>query len=369
MEDRLFVTACQRRCKFETASLALAIAAFAAIGAALYGHLAADVAVVLCGRLGASLAAIGFVGLTACLILGHAWWRVLAASGSSYLLLAAAWARFVPHLRAPQVWLTWSVATSMLILGAAFVAGVLNHRIRALCKHRSIAADLEHGTVEQYVGTLRTAHTDLALRRLGRLGLIDLSHSAAHRLELLPRSGMILRADGRAPRHLELAHVVDVAPSPPHAYRTALPEGVAPRDAPAKVQLQRRSLSSAERDELAAHIRRLRRPYWPAVGVVLASLVVLAVRLSMGMAAREIVDVPFMAWLGLTVVACAAYIRRIREARRLEYDRQLRWVVTVEDRTPSHTDPSPPKLEVLPFSQLAWTENAAPAGWRVARLP
>jgi hypothetical protein len=79
----------------------------------------------------------------------------------------------------------------------------------------------------------------------------------------------------------------------------------------------------------------------------------------------------------LAGIAYFGYARRIAAAKKLESDRELRWVVTVDDVHRDAAEPdgsttpiaaNAPRLEVLPISHLAWTENASPAAWRLCRL-
>jgi hypothetical protein len=250
------------------------------------------------------------------------------------------------------------VGNGFLVLRAARYARIVWHR-------RRIRVDLERGNVEQFEGRLPAA-LDPALRRLaGRGDLVP--GTGVHRLEALPSSGLILRVDGRRPSLQQLAYVVDIAPAQPHAFRAALPDGLAPASDDTPVSLQRRSLTPAERDELAVHIRRLRRQYWPAVLVTISLLFVVGWELHAAGSWRGLFGGTCVAWYVLAAFLWAGHIRRIRAAGKLELDRELRWVVTVDDGG-SRPEPNPPKLEVLPISQLAWTENATPAHWRVARL-
>jgi hypothetical protein len=135
---------------------------------------------------------------------------------------------------------------------------------------------------------------------------------------------------------------------------------------PARLQLQRRSLTPAESAEITAHIKSLRRQIWPALTATIAVAVVIGARLWIEGRWEALLDSVALGWYALALVAYIGYGRRIVAARKLEFDRELRWVVTVDD--PHKAGDSAPKLEVLPVSHLAWTENAAPAPWRLCRL-
>jgi hypothetical protein len=159
-----------------------------------------------------------------------------------------------------------------------------------------------------------------------------------------------------------------VARCAPHAFRTELPQGVAPDRRGPRLTLKRRSLTADERDELATHIRHLRRRYWPAIAMTLVLVVLVALELRDGLQWRNLLRGRAIGWYLLAALTYVAYVRRVWAARKLEHDRDLRWVVTVEDEPIRTSEPRPPRLEVLPVSQLAWTENANPAGWRVSEL-
>jgi hypothetical protein len=161
--------------------------------------------------------------------------------------------------------------------------------------------------------------------------------------------------------------VVDVAPAQPHALRVELPREVAPTDSDPRLCLRRRSLTPQERAELERHITRLRRHWWPvaALGVAVVGLVAWDLHTASPEDPLPL-DGATLGWLAMLVLVCVGHVRRELAARKLEHDRRLRWVVTVhQDADPGR---DPPSLEVLPISQLAWTERANPAGWRLSRL-
>lgn len=321
------------------------------------------------GPWGLIACSLGAAGSLACLLGGRRWWRLAAVGGATYLLSVAAIAALSEEARLPSETATWTVFVGMVLLGNAYGALHVLRRVRVLGRGNEIRGDLELGVVEQYAGRSRTRFVDEALRRLAADGLItDREGLEPLRLDLLPTSGLVLRVDGQFMPRLELAHVVEVAPAQPHAFRVALPDGVAPAQEMPRVSLKRRSLSPAEREELAKHIAQLRRPHWPAVAVTVALVALVASWTADGMRWPELFDVTALAWYALAIITYTAYARRVWAARKLEYDRRLRWVVTVDDPKRSAEHPCAPKLEVLPISQLAWTENASPAGWRITRL-
>jgi hypothetical protein len=353
-----------RHAAWQLATIGLVVAAGIAGGARLGSAFDPEIVGSIGGRAGVAVGISGLLGAAGCLAFARGVWRSVAAGAAVYLLAVASIASLAPDIALPHPIATWIVASVLVIVGNGFLVARGARHARIVWHWRRIRGDLERGHVEQFEGRLPAA-LDPALRRLVGHGEL-VPGTGLHRLDALPSSGLILRVDGRMPSLQQLAYVVDIAPTQPHAFRAALPDGLAPANEDT-VNLQRRSLSPAEREELAAHISKLRRQYRPVLLVTISLLVVVAWELHAAGSWRGLIGGTCVAWYVLAAFSWAGYIRRIRAAGKLELDRELRWVVTVDDGAPRR-ELSPPKLEVLPISQLAWTENATPAHWRVARL-
>jgi hypothetical protein len=336
-----------------------------AMGVTAGGALDPRLVETLGGPAGMAICASGVFGALAALVSARGWWRLGAAGGLVYLLAVASIGRLAPELRLPSEWITWTVAIATVVLGNAFFAVSLARRVAVVRRSAAIRADLTRARVEQYEGRPAPDARSGGLRWGGPEGRSD---PAGRRLELLPTSGLVLRIDGRVPDRLGRVYVADVAPAMPHALRVALPEGVAPSRSSTELALQRRSLTPGERDELQRHIDRLRGGLGAIAAMSAITVVVTVSRLWPGYEPAGLFDLTALLWYGLMAWALVAYFRRIAAARKLEADRKLRWVVTVDAPRPLDRDPVPPKLEVLPVSQLAWTEHSAPAGWRISRL-
>ena len=346
----------------EGVALVLAVAVSVGFGVWVTPALDPEIADTVGGPFGVGVCVAGLVGGAGCLGFARGLWRILAAAAAMYLLGVASLISLAPDLRPPHPIATWIVVGVLVVIGNGFVALRIAGRIRVARRWRRIQADLRGGEVEQFEGRL-PATLDPALRALKRHGQFEPT-LGRHRVEALPTSGLIVSVDGRTPGRMQVAYMAEVAPTQPHAFRASLPEGIAPAG---NGTLQRRSLTQAERDELNAHIRRLRRQYWPAVLVTISLILVTSWEVHSTGSWRGLLGGTCIAWYILAAFTYAAYIRRFRAATKLALDRDLRWVVTVDAETKTR-EPLPPKLEVLPISQLAWTENATPAPWRVAKF-
>ncbi len=352
-----------RRLWLHTVLLGLAMLA-AVVATIVATARAPAVAERLGGEVGVGLVLLGGLGLLGCLG-ARGWWRGLALLGTGILAGAFAADLWLPALPQPR-WLMAEVLVGTTVLGLSFLGLVLTRRIRLLRRSRDIRHDLHEGMLERFEGPRPSAPVEPLLARLQTAAAAR--HDATIRLEALPRCGLVVRVSGRRVERWETTQVVDIAPAQPHALRVALPEDVVPTVPDPRLCLKRRSLTPQERAELGRHIDRLRRRWWPAVALTVVVLVLVAWDLR-GAAPDELVplDGASLGWLALLVVVYVGYVRRMLAARKLEHDRRLRWVVTVH-RPAADPRRDPPTLEVLPISQLAWTEQAAPAGWRLSKL-
>ncbi len=316
------------------------------------------------GPLGLGLVAVGGLGVLGCLT-ARGWWRGLALVGTGVLGGALAADLWLPALTQPR-WLMAEVLVGTTVLGLSHLGLVLGRRGRLLWRTRNIHLDLAEGTLERFEGPHPTGPLCPVLERLHTAGV--LRPNGTIRMEMLPRSNLLVRISGRRIERWETTDVVDIAPAQPHALRVELPHDVIPSAPDPRLCLKRRSLTAQERAELGRHIARLRRRWWPAAGLTVLVLGLVAWDIH-GASPHETfpLDGASLGWLALLVVVYVGYGRRVLAARKLEHDQRLRWVVTVHQPA---ADPGqdPPSLEVLPISQLAWTERAAPADWRLSRL-
>jgi hypothetical protein len=312
------------------------------------------------GRGPAWLGAVGLLGVLGCLVLARGAWRVLAALGALYLSGMAAVGALHPQLHPRPQGIDAAVVLGMMVLGTSFLAVVLVGKVATWRRRGAIEADLQRGIVERYAGPA----TSPALRRLAAIAPGDPDFV---RLDVLPAAQVVVRVNGRRLERWSPAHVATIAPARPHALRVGLPAELVPQSNDGRFTLERRSLSPEEREELGEHAARLRRRRGPVAAITIAVAAVSAWQLHGASSWRDAFDVVTLAWYVLLVLAWVGYARRLRAAHKLNCDEKLRWVVTVRDAG-DRTAGAPPKLEVLPVSQLAWTEHARPAGWRVDAL-
>jgi hypothetical protein len=357
----------RRRDHHRSVALTLTIPVLLFVGAAVLVHSStpADFPLGLWGFLGAL---VGLSGAILCIVKGRGPWRIAAAVGVG--ILAAHFVARLVALRLAHLLssIAESIAVSVLVLGSTYAAVVFVRRVRELWHLGRISDDLNMEVAERFSGTLSAAGTDGSIRALVRGGQLDPFSTRDQTVDILPRSGLILRANGRAIPTWMTANVVEVAPPRPFAMQVALPEGLNQAKEEPSVRLLRRSLSPSERHELERHIRNLKRQWWlPALATFsVASFLIL--RSINALEPAPLNDAGAMLVYILAALVYFSYFRRIQAAHKLDWDRKLRWVVTVHDcekegSTSSQKTP-PPKMEILPVSRLAWTEGTKPADWR-----
>jgi hypothetical protein len=326
----------------QTAAIGAAAIVGVGIGAVAIERLMPELAHAFGGVAGLALSLVGVVGIVgACLVRSPRGRTPLLPriGGLTALVLTMGATAWAPTDALSSLWLRtpW---VAIVLLGSGTIALGAWQRATLLGRLPRLFADLGAAGVDVYAG--------------GRAGA---------RLDVLPSSRVVTGRNGSATERIATTRTAEIAAPQPHAYRTSLPRGVVRAHADTQVKLQRRGLTVDEREELGAHIRRLRRTAWPALGSLFAVALVLALRMLEEPDWHNLVDVVAFGWYALGVVACVAYARRHAAAKKLAIDRDLRWVVTVDDASPRAAGIA--RLEVLPVSHLAWTEDAAPALWRM----
>lgn len=310
-------------------------------------------------------------GITGCLVsLAHGGWpRIGAGLASLYLLGLATVGALVSELSERPHVVTKIVVVGAIGLGTVVLLTAAARHLLVLTGSRRVRADLRAGLIDCFEGVAPSP--TLALRNLRARGYGPTTSASPIRLDVLPASGLVVRVAGRRCAAWVRVHLAAVAAGQPYALRVGLPEGVARGHAAGRLSLRRRSLSPGEQAELHHHIQRLRRRPWAAVlattGLALAVWWHLINHTTAGWNVVErLLDPMMLGWYALALLTVIAYVRRTIAARKLDDDRRLRWVVTVNAEGEDQL--SPPRLEVLPVSQLAWTQDTTPASWRTSKL-
>jgi uncharacterized membrane protein len=129
----------------------------------------------------------------------------------------------------------------------------------------------------------------------------------------------------------------------------------------------RRSLTTAELDELDQQLRRSRPRLAGVVGLgIFSAMFVVAAIISYlesGLARLEGPDILFsLGLVGGTIWQSARYFRTRQVYNSLVTDHAAGWVLAVKPKSGS-----PERQEVLPTSGVIWTSNGYPSEWRLLK--
>lgn len=229
---------------------------------------------------------------------------------------------------------------------------------------RALERDLTRSRVLVFGGQVGDLDgQDRTLRRLVSLGHLRPHLPRDQSIELLPASRLVVRINGRAVPLRHRVHVAELAPVLAHAMRSPLPRELIEIERDGGLDLARRGLSPAEHAELQRYGAAFRRRYWITVGVGSALSLAIGVTFAKLFALQGLLFfLPPVALMALGGVL--GHMLWLRLAHRVEHDCELRWVISVRD--PGDADGEAPRLEVLPVSQLVWTEGSRPAAWRLS---
>jgi hypothetical protein len=130
---------------------------------------------------------------------------------------------------------------------------------------------------------------------------------------------------------------------------------------------ERRSLTTAELDELDQQLRRSRPRLAGVVGLgIFSAMFVVAAIISYlesGLARLEGPDILFsLGLVGGTIWQSARYFRTRQVYNSLVTDHAAGWVLAVKPKSGS-----PERQEVLPTSGVIWTSNGYPSEWRLLK--
>jgi hypothetical protein len=246
------------------------------------------------------------------------------------------------------------VALAAAVAVAAMTRGASGRAAEVLAASAIVAV----GLVGPIVAIVHALRAGASWRALGRdlAGGVALRFAGGGRsVAVLPRAGFPLEWDGAPAAAGPRLAIGEAAAVPREVATYAVDIGTA-RAAPG-FDVVRRALSSAERDEIAGHARRLGR--LPAVLVVFtASFLVLSARELRGVHPAEPGSGVLVAvWASFLAYAWWRFFRALALARKLRDDVSNGWALRA-------TAGGPAGNEVLPVSGAAWTVQGAPAPWR-----
>lgn len=248
-----------------------------------------------------------------------------------------------------------SVALGVLVPSLALLA---RERLR---KARATIADLEGGVVERYEGPLGAIDSlSRAARDLLERGLFEPDPRRRQRVEVTPRARLVVRVNGSPCERGLRAAAIEVARPRPHGYATSLPQELVQIENETHLLVLRRSLTPAEMSELRARGLGFRRRFWWSTTLAAGPAAALAVWLA-GLLTTHRALQAGAGVLAIVLVAAISHHIWLRLVRRIETDRELRWVITMRDEAGAGS-----QIEVLPASGLVWTERERPAGWRLS---
>jgi len=282
---------------------------------------------------------------------------VLAACGPLALSLS-----IFLHGRGPEPPLPVILAVSALMLASIVLpaASLLLCRDR-LRLWRALGQDLKTGVCE---------HFDDPERREPTLSLGPRENLPLMEFDLLPASGTVLSVNGDPPPRPIAADVYESAARPDSTACYALPAEIAaalPAEMLAAAEIDRRRLCKTELAELDRHVAAARRPSWALIGCSFLAAMGVAAAYACAARGEELTWTRQYGPLFLLVVVLAGlhvhqYMRLLRLARRLLCDREDAWVLVAREKRADAR-----AVEFLPYSRLAWSFDADPAVWRLAK--
>lgn len=198
----------------------------------------------------------------------------------------------------------------------------------------------------------------LALGRDLRGGVALRFASGDRSVVVLPHSSLAIEWDGAPaapPRRLQVGEAAAVPESAATYAVDARTAGAAPG-----LDVVRRPLTPAEREELASHARRLGQVP-PVLAVFTAAFGFLAWQ-ALGETGEALPgSLPLvLVWAVLLAYAWSRFLKARRLARKLGEDEANGWALRA-------TAGDPAGSEVLAVSGVAWTVQGAPAPWRTMR--
>lgn len=253
-------------------------------------------------------------------------------------------------------WSDTAVVVAALAIGFGGGAMLLlrTRELRRLARFvAAVRLDLGRGIAHRFEGDRVSAREDP--HASGSLGEL-----VRHRIDVLPTTGVVVAVDDEAP---------DVLWQAPIGHAAARAPGI---DAPLRawqhlddpdVRFRQRHLQPPELAELRGHVRRAYRTIaLAAAGLFACGMFVLASILQrLGHPPADALDLPGVAAMSAVVAVVTAL--NLLDVRALRRDLQDRGVVVLRARIGDQDDFV--IAELLPHSELPWTDLGQPAWWRL----
>lgn len=284
---------------------------------------------------------------------GQVWVSALLGPGV-FLLLSFAAGIFAVRGGVPN----WLVALLLFALLFAPLGFILARD--SFLRSRSLRQDIAGGSVQQFTGAVDpSAGSDEIRERLVRRHMLTPDPRITQGLELLPASQLIWTVNGRRTQGWISAKSSVVARVPEYAAMAA--QWVEPAQHPGGegMHINFRDLSSAEREELQRHWKKLLlRPLGSALILSVWVGVALAMGIGQGSSFGTAMVGAFAVWSWFGVY------RMLKIARTVRRDAAAGRVVIVRRALAPGQELSPAE-EYLPQSGIPWSAGERPAPWRM----
>lgn len=264
------------------------------------------------------------------------------------------------------IWPTWLIASlSILVLLVGTSVAVLRFK-EILFDLRSLRRGIRAGLVEEYSGLLQESEPYLGdLAPLVKRRFLLLGDPVSQRLAILPDSGLVLAAGDRkllgkrfyvAPKHLSSLQ------NEPYSVEIDIRSMISSAKLGGK--LSRRHLTEEERSEIERRTRDLSGviSWWR--GFLLIMVLLVAVRWADLGSYAFLSRYSFALFILALFLLPEAYIlySRLIASNRLRRDLVEGGMFLLEAES---LEGGNPRLEILANSQIVWTINQRPAGWRL----
>jgi len=213
------------------------------------------------------------------------------------------------------------------------------------------------------------------IRSLIKEHLVYNEQNVPQRLDVLPCSGTVIRANGKMPNVWLKEKILEAVAAPKQQFEALVKQGTPEADVEEAMDLFQRHMSQEELEELAAHIAKLRRLPGSLIFMAVWMLVLtaaIAIYASSGQLKLWVDKYQLQASLMCFITAIIAfrYFRTLKTASLLTQDAGVKILRLLRLRSEfegSADENDPPVLEYLPISQLGWSVYGKPYPWRLRK--